>query len=104
MSRLLKIFPIISTYDPCTKYARQITKINQTFIVDWDSSVGIETCYGLGGGDRIPMEARFSAPVHTDPRSHLSSYTIGTGLFPVVRRPGRGVYHPTHLTPTLKKE
>jgi len=44
-------------------------------------------------GDRIPVGARFSAPVQTGPGAHLTSYTMGTGPFPGVKRPGRGVDH-----------
>ena len=40
------------------------------------------------------MAAIFSAPVQTGPGAHPSSYTIGTGSFPGVKRPGRGVDHP----------
>jgi len=29
---------------------------------------------------------------------------MGTGCFPGIKRPGRGVDHPSHLTPRLKKE
>jgi hypothetical protein len=29
--------------------------------------------------------------------AHLASYTMGTGSFPRVKRPGRGVDHPPHL-------
>ena len=29
---------------------------------------------------------------------------MGTGPFPGVKRPGRGVDHPPHLAPRLKKE
>jgi len=39
------------------------------------------------------MEARFSAPVQTGPWAHPASYTMGTGYFPVVNRPGRGLDH-----------
>ena len=39
------------------------------------------------------MEARFSSPVQTGPRAHPVSYTIGTGSFPGVKRPRRGVDH-----------
>jgi hypothetical protein len=56
--------------------------------------------------DRIPVEARFSAPVQTGPVAHPASYTMGTGSFPGVKRAGRGVAlttHP-HLAPGLKKE
>jgi hypothetical protein len=72
-----------------------------------DSSVGIATRYGLddpgiespGGGG-----ARFSIPVQTGPRAHPASYTMGTGSFQGVKRPGHGVDHPPHLAPKLKKE
>jgi len=46
----------------------------------------------------------FSAPVQTDPGTHPSSYTMGTGSFQGVKRPGSGFYHPPNLTPMLKKE
>ena len=44
--------------------------------------------------DRIPVETRFSAPVQTGPGANLASYTIATGSFPGVKRPGRDVDHP----------
>jgi len=44
-------------------------------------------------GDRIPVEARFSAPVQTGPGAHPASSTVGTGSFPGVKRSGRGVDH-----------
>ena len=42
-------------------------------------------------GDRIPVGARFSAPVQTGPETHTVSYTVGTGALPGVKRPGSGV-------------
>ena len=39
-------------------------------------------------------EARFSPPVWTGYEAHPASYAIGTGYFPGVNRPGRGVDHP----------
>jgi len=45
-------------------------------------------------GDRITLGARFSAPVQTGPGAHPASYTMGTGSFPGVKQPGRGVDHP----------
>jgi len=39
------------------------------------------------------VEARFSAPVQTGPGAHPASYTMGTGSFPGVKRPGSGVDH-----------
>jgi hypothetical protein len=57
-----------------------------------DSSVGIMTRYGL---DCPGIESRcgryFPAPVQTGPVAHPASCTIGTGSFPGVKRPGRGV-------------
>jgi hypothetical protein len=42
-------------------------------------------------GDRIPVEARFSAPVQTGPGAQPASRTMDTGSFPGVKRPGRGI-------------
>jgi len=44
--------------------------------------------------NQIPMGKRFSAPVLIGPGAHPASYTIGTGSFPEVKRPGRGIDHP----------
>jgi hypothetical protein len=66
-----------------------------------DNAIGIATCYGL---DDPAAGARFSAPVQTGPVAHAASYTMGTGSFPEVKRPGRGVDHPHHLALRLKKE
>jgi hypothetical protein len=55
------------------------------------SVVGVATSYGAGrSGDRIPVEARFFAPVQTGPGVHPVSCTMGTGSFPEVKS-GRGV-------------
>ena len=43
--------------------------------------------------DRIPVGARFSASVQAAPAAHPASYTMGTGFFPGVKRPGRDVEH-----------
>ena len=41
-------------------------------------------------GDRIPVGARFSAPVQTGPVAHPASCTMGTGSSPGGKeRPGR---------------
>ena len=62
------------------------------------SSVGIATELRAGrSGDRIPVGARFSAPVQTGPGAHPASCTMGTGSFPGVKS-GRGVtLTPHHL-------
>ena len=71
-------------------------------LVGRDRAVGIATRYGLDrSGDRILVGARFCAP---GPGAHSASYTMGTGSFPGVKRPGRGVDHPPPLAPRLKKE
>ena len=70
-----------------------------------DSSVGIATRYGLyGPGIESRCGARFSEPVQTGPGAHPASYRVDTGSFPGVMRPGRGVDHPPHLVPKLRKE
>jgi len=47
--------------------------------------------------DRIPVCATFSVPVQNDPEALPAPYTIGTGSFPGVKRPGRGADHPTPI-------
>ena len=61
-----------------------------------DSSVGIANHLGLDGPGIESRwgGARFSAPVQTGPGAHSASCTMGTGSFPGVKRPGRGVDHP----------
>jgi len=43
--------------------------------------------------DRIPVRARFFAPVQTGPGAHPAFYTMGNGPFPGVKRPGCGFDH-----------
>ena len=70
-----------------------------------DSSDGIATRYGLDGpGIESRWGARFSAPVQDGPGAHPASYTMGTGSFPGLKRPGRDFDHPPHLAPRLRKE
>ena len=55
---------------------------------------GIATCYGLDGpGIESRWGVRFSAPVQTGPGAHPTSYTIGIGSFPGVKRTGCDVDH-----------
>ena len=70
-----------------------------------DSSVGVATRYGLDGpGIEFLWGRDFPHPSIPAPGAHPTSYTMGTGSFPGVKRPGRGVDHPPHLAPRLKKE
>jgi hypothetical protein len=60
-----------------------------------DSSVGIATELWAGRyGDRIQVEARFSAPFQTCPEAHPASYTMGTGTFQGVKRQRRVIDRP----------
>jgi len=68
-----------------------------------DNAVGIATRYGLDGPGLNPGAGRFSAPVQTGPGAHPVSYTVGTGSFLGVKRSRRGVDHPPHLAPRLKR-
>ena len=54
-------------------------------------------------GDRVPLEARFFIPVQTGPGTHPTSYTMGTGSFPEVKWPGRGVDHPSPSSAEIKE-
>jgi len=55
-------------------------------------------------GDRIPIGARFSAPVQTGPGAHPASCTMGTGSFPGLKS-GRDVTPTPHrlLVPWSRK-
>ena len=55
-------------------------------------------------GDRIPVWARFTSPIQTDPGSHPAPCKMGTGSFPVVKS-GRGVTLTPHplLVPWSRK-
>ena len=46
-------------------------------------------------GDRIPVGAKFSAPVQTGPGAHPASYTMGNGSFPWVKWQGSGADPPS---------
>jgi hypothetical protein len=48
-------------------------------------------------GDRIPVEARFSAPIQTGSEAHPASCTMGTGSFPGVKTAGAWCWPPTPI-------
>jgi hypothetical protein len=54
------------------------------------NSVGIVWLRAGRSGDRIPVGARFTAPVQTGPGAHPASCTMGTACFPGIES-GRGV-------------
>jgi hypothetical protein len=53
---------------------------------------------------KIPVGARFFAYVQTGPGAYPASYTMGTGSFPGVQRPGRGADHPPPTSAGVKNE
>jgi len=59
-----------------------------------DSAVGIDSLRAGRSGDRISVGVRFFAHVPTGPGVQPTSYTVTTGFFSGVNRPGRGVDHP----------
>jgi len=82
----------------------KISRLHQQF-AGRDSSVGIATRYGLDGpGIESRLGRDFPQPSRPVLEAHPASYTKGTGSFPGLKRPGRGVNHLTHLPPRLKKE
>ena len=54
-------------------------------------------------GDRIPVEARFSALVQTDPGAPPSLCPLGTGFFPGVKQPWRRINHPSPSISEVKE-
>jgi hypothetical protein len=61
--------------------------------------------YGVDGlGIESRWEIRFSAPLQTSPGAQPASSTMGTGSFPGVKRPGRGVDLLSRVTSRFKKE
>jgi hypothetical protein len=53
--------------------------------------------------DQIPVGTRFSTPVQTVPGAYPTSYTMGTGSFSEVKRPGRGVDYPHPSSAEVKE-
>jgi len=80
--------------------------LDSRFLGGPGSSVGIATELRAGrSGDRIPMGARFYAPVQTGPGAHPASCTMGTGSFPGGKeRPGCEVDPSPPSTAVVMKE
>ena len=53
--------------------------------------------------DRIPVGAKFFAPVQTDPRAQPTLYTTDTGPFPGVKWSRHGVEHPSSSRTEVKE-
>jgi hypothetical protein len=65
---------------------------SETWATDWK----------VGGSN--PVEERISAPIQTYPGAHPASYTMGTGSFPGVKRPGTGVDHSPPSSAEVKEK
>jgi hypothetical protein len=59
---------------------------------------------GLTVRDRVPAEEKFSATVQTDRGVYPTYYTMGTGYFQGVKRPGHGVDHPLSSSADVKEK
>jgi hypothetical protein len=81
--------PLLAIRDSCTYYSAFIIDCGPRKFTRYSHSL----LYGRLGG-RIPVKTSISAPVHTSPGAHPASYTMGSGSFPWLKRPGRGVGHP----------
>jgi len=69
------------------------------------SPVGIATRYGVNGpGTESRWGRDLLHPFLIGHGAHPASRTTVTGSFPGIKQPRRGVVHPPHLTPRLKKE
>jgi hypothetical protein len=88
------------------KHNIDIIIIITIIIVGRDSLVGIATRYGLDGSgieSRWGGGARYSASIQAEHRDHPASYTMCTGSFPGVKRPGRGVEPTTPSSAEVKE-
>jgi len=68
------------------------------------TSILITTRYGLEGPGILSFWCEIFRNRPDRPGAHPASCTMGTALFPGVKQPERGVDHPPHLAPRLKKE
>jgi hypothetical protein len=73
---------IVTDSNDCSYMSFEILWLYQNYK---GSSVGIVWLGAGRSGDRIPVEARFSAPVQTDTGVHPASCTRSTGSFPEVK-------------------
>ena len=86
----------------CSKLCLYSIRMNQSWSqsahcppIALHSAVGTATRYRMDDpGIEFLWAARFSAPVQTCLGAHPASYSMGTGSFPGVKRPGRGVNQP----------
>ena len=93
-SSLLKIR--VGTLNVCASSSNCVLLTNneQKLILLFDVQYS-DSLWAGRSGDRIPVGARFSAPVQTSPGAHPASYTVGTRYFLWgVKQPGCNNDHP----------
>jgi hypothetical protein len=98
--------PILGKYRVQNSFTEPTAIVIYTgFLVGRDSSVGITTRYGLDGPG---IECHWDEIFHTRPDRPWSPPSLLYHRYwvslPGVKRPERGVDHPPHLAPRLKKE
>ena len=83
-----------------------LNNLKRELIQTWrDRSFGIATRYALDGPAIESRYGRdFAHPSRLALGPHPVTYTMGTGSFPGVKRPGRGVGHPPLIALRLEKE
>jgi len=85
--------------------ARSYLKLSEIQIINYSQRSHYSDSLRIGGsGDRIPVGVILSAPFQPGPGAHSAYYTMGTESFLGLKRPGRNVIYPPHLTQRLKKE
>ena len=97
-----RLHGVISRGPPSSQLCFALLFFIRICIVGRDSSVDITTDQTVEESN--PGGGEIFCTVPDRPWAHPASCTMGTGSFPGVKRPGRGVDHSTHLVPRLKKE
>ena len=68
-----------------------------------DSAVYSDSLRDGRSEDSMPVGSRFSTTLQTGPGAHPTFYTMGTGSFPGVKWPVRGVDHPPPHSAEVKE-
>ena len=89
---------------PLTEWSETLTTSQHTTSVGRDSSVGIATHYGLDRPGSNPGRGEIFRTRPDRPWGLPSLLYNGYRVFTGVKWPGRGIDHPPHLAPRLKKE
>ena len=90
---------LYSPYGPYGLYRTSVSVKGCTFFIQLMAGTGYLSGYrdSLEAGqfgDRNPVKASFFPTVQTGPGAYPAYYIMGTGSFPGVKRPGRGVDPP----------